>query len=56
MDDLSAGFPHSDILGSSLAGQLSEAYRSLATSFIGSQRHIIRRALLVSFLSLCNHG
>ena len=49
-DYLAVGFPHSEIPGSSLAWQLTEAYRSLTTSFFGSQRHIIRRTLLVSLL------
>jgi hypothetical protein len=30
------GFPHSEISGSKVARRLPEAYRSLATSFIGS--------------------
>ena len=41
-------FPHSEILGSTLAWQLPEAYRSRATSFVGFWRHIIRHTPFTS--------
>jgi hypothetical protein len=41
-------FPHSEILGSVPVERLPEAYRSLATSFIGSWRQGIHRTPLVA--------
>ncbi len=40
--------PHSEILGSKPAERLTEAYRSLAASFIGSWRQGIHRTPLVA--------
>ena len=42
------GLPHSEISGSMLVRQLTEAYRSLTTSFIGSWRQGIHRTPLVA--------
>ena len=42
------GLSHSEIPGSSPAERLPEAYRSLATSFIGSWRQGIHRTPLVA--------
>ena len=45
------GFPHSDIFGSKVARHLPEAYRSHATSFIGSLCQGIRHRPLTYIYS-----
>jgi hypothetical protein len=47
---LVAGLPHSEIVGSQAARRLPHAYRSGATSFVGTQRRGIHRVLIVSSL------